>query len=411
MKQSELFTKSFRTFPADEEAQGMRFLVRAGFVHKVMAGVYEYLPLGFRVLKKIEQIIREEMNAIGGQELLLSTLQDKTVWQKSGRWEDKVLDVWFKTKLKNDSELGLAATHEEPLTYLMKSYISSYRDLPIFVYQFQTKFRNEIRAKSGILRTREFLMKDLYSFTDSEVQHRAFYEKAKGAYLKVFSRVGLGDKTFLTFASGGTFSKYSHEFQTIAPVGEDTIYLDRKKGLAVNKEVLREEILADLGLKRGDLEEVKAVEVGNIFSLGARFSTDFNLMFKDQNEELKPVIMGSYGIGPGRLAGTIAEVFHDERGIVWPKTVAPFQVHLLELEKALGRKLYGDLQKAEIEVLYDDRKISAGEKFAEADLIGIPWRLVLSKKTGKKVEVKIRSEKNVKLADVKGVLRLLKNKG
>lgn len=407
MRQSELFTKSQKNSPAEEEAKNAKLLIRAGFIHKVMAGVYEYLPLGLRVINKIENIIREEMNAIGGQELRLTALQSKDVWQKSGRWDDKVFDTWFKTKFKSNTEVGLAATHEEPLTFLMRNYISSYRDLPTYVYQFQTKFRNELRAKSGILRTREFLMKDLYSFSTSESEHKDFYEKAKQAYFKIFERVGLGKETFLTFASGGAFSKYSHEFQTISDAGEDTIYLHRRKKLAVNKEVLTDEVLADLGLKKDELEEVRAIEVGNIFSLGTRFSEVLELTFKDKDDKDKPVVMGSYGIGPGRVLGTIVEIFSDKDGMMWPESVAPFRAHLIELEGGDGGKLYQGLTKKGVEVLYDDRVATPGEKFAEADLIGIPHRLVVSKKTGAKVEVKKRGGSKVEFITQAGLLEML----
>lgn len=410
MRQSALFTKSQKSFPADEEARGSKFLVRAGFIHKAMAGVYEYLPLGFRVLKKIEQIIRDEMNAVGGQELILTSLQEKQVWEKTGRWSDKEMDVWFKTKLKSDAELGLAATHEEPITAMMKNFISSYRDLPVLTYQFQTKFRNELRAKSGILRTREFLMKDLYSFAKDQREHDRIYEDVKEAYFRIFAKVGLGDKTFMTFASGGSFSKYSHEFQVLAEVGEDVIYLDKKKKVAVNKEVLSEEVLKDLGLKKENLEEARATEVGNIFSLGTRFSDAFGLDFVDETGKKHPVVMGSYGIGPGRVMGVIAEVFSDDKGLNWPLEVAPFKIHLLELEGGDGGKTYQDLQEAGLPVLYDDRKISAGEKFAEADLLGIPYRAVVSKKTAGKVEMKKRGEDTVSLVSKDDLLKVLKAK-
>ena len=352
-----------------------------------MAGVYSFLPLGLRVMNNITNIIREEMNAIGGQELTLTALQDKNVWEKSGRWSDEVLDVWFKTKLKNDTEIGLGTTHEEQLTNLMKDYVRSYRDLPVYAYQFQTKFRNETRAKSGIMRCREFIMKDLYSFSDDVQSHENFYEDAKNAYMKIFNRVGLGDITYLTFASGGSFSKYSHEFQTITDAGEDSIFIDEKKKIAVNKEVLNDEVLKDLGVNRDELVEKKAVEVGNIFSLGTRFSDAFELNYLDEKGEKKPVIMGSYGIGPGRLMGTIAEVLSDDKGLVWPEAVAPFNIHLICIDDKEGKvrveadKLYNKLTNEGSEVLYDDRDVRAGEKFADSDLIGIPVRLVISEKT------------------------------
>src|SRR3989344_104427 len=296
MRQSQLFTKTRREAPADEGSKNAELLIRAGFIHKEMAGVYSYLPLGLRVIKKIENIIREEMNAIGGQELSMSALQDPELWKKTDRWSDEKIDVWFKTRLKNDAELGLGCTHEEPLTNIMTNFISSYRDLPVFLYQFQTKFRNELRAKAGILRGREFLMKDMYSFCKSEAEHDEFYEKSKIAYMNVYKRVGLGHITYLVFASGGMFSKYSHEFQTITSVGEDLIYLDEKKGIAVNKEVLNDEVLNSLGLKREDLVEHKSIEVGNIFTYGKRYSEPLNLTFTDENGNKRPVLMGAYGI-------------------------------------------------------------------------------------------------------------------
>ncbi len=400
VKQSILFSKSSKVFPKDETAESARLLLKAGFIHKAMAGVYEYLPLGYRVLRKIEAVIRNEMEAIGGQELLLSALQDKNIWNKSGRFDDRVLDVWFKTQLKNGSEVGLAPTHEEPLTFLMSKYIASYRDLPILAYQFQTKFRNELRAKSGILRTREFLMKDLYSFAKSEEEHGQIYEKVKATYFRIFEKLGLGDRTYLTFASGGSFSKYSHEFQTLSEAGEDTIYFSLKKKLAINKEVFNKETLKDLGLKENELEEVKAIEVGNIFSLGTKFSEAFGLNYKDENGKPQFVIMGSYGIGPGRVMGTLVEVLRDQNGMVWPEAIAPFRVHLLELEEAKGDLIYQSLQQFGIEVLYDDRKLQAGEKMAEADLIGIPYRVIVSRKTGDKIEVKKRNEKQSQLMTI-----------
>ncbi len=387
MRQSFLFTKTRKEAPKDEVAQNAKLLIRAGFIHKEMAGVYSYLPLGLRVMEKIVGVIREEMNAIGGQEVTLTALQDKKVWETSGRWDDSVLDVWFKTKLKNDTELGLGTTHEEQLTALMKDYIASYRDLPRYVYQFQTKFRNETRAKSGIMRGREFMMKDLYSFSADHESHDVFYEKTKQAYSRVFARLGLGDRTYVTFASGGSFSKYSHEFQTVTDAGEDSIFIDEKKKIAVNKEVLNDEVLKDLSIKRIDLVEKKAVEVGNIFSLGTRFSDAFELNFVASDGSKKPVIMGSYGIGPGRLMGTIAEVLSDANGLVWPEVVAPFRLHLIALFDKEGKvktytdELYQELTEQGVEVLYDDRDQRAGEKFADADLIGIPYRAIVSDKT------------------------------
>ena len=387
MRQSQLFTKTRREAPKDEVAKNAQLLIRGGFIHKEMAGVYSFLPLGLRVFRKIEQVIREEMNAIGGQEIVLSALQRPALWKKSGRWSDAGIDVWFRTELKGGGELGLATTHEEPLTALMSEYVSSYKDLPCSVYQFQTKFRNELRAKSGIIRTREFVMKDMYSFSRSETEFRDFYETCAAAYKKIFERTGLGAQTFRTFASGGSFSKYSDEFQTLSDAGEDTVYVHREKGIAVNKEVYTDAVLADLGLNKGELEEAKAIEVGNIFPLGTKYSTALGLTYKDEKGEAQPVVMGSYGIGPARLMGTIVEVLSDAKGIVWPKEVAPFPVHLISISSgnaeviAEADRLYELLAEHGIEALYDDRDIRAGEKFADADIIGIPIRMVVSEKT------------------------------
>lgn len=415
MRQSQLFTKTRREAPADEVSKNAQLLIRAGYVHKEMAGVYAYLPLGLRVLSKIIQIIREEMNAMGGQEITMTALQDKTIWEKSNRWiSNPEVDIWFTTKLKNDTEVGLGFTHEEPLTALMTNYINSYRDLPRYAYQFQTKFRNETRAKSGIMRGREFLMKDLYSFSKDTEEHEKFYDEVKNAYLKIFQRIGLGEITYTTFASGGTFSKYSHEFQTITDAGEDTIYIDDKKKIAVNDEVYNDEVLKDLGVAKDELEQKKSVEVGNIFSLGTKFSDAFGLTYLDEHGEKKPVIMGSYGIGPGRLMGTVVEVLSDEMGIKWPESIAPFKMHLVLLAGKDGKakeyadKLYSELTASGAEVLYDDRDARAGEKFADADLIGIPHRVVISDKTLQegKIEYKNRLTGEVQFIDEAGLKKL-----
>lgn len=408
MRQSLLFTKTRKDAPKDEVSKNAQLLIRAGFVHKEMAGVYSYLPLGLRVMNKIVGIIREELNGIGGQELSLTALQDKNLWEKTNRWSDEVLDIWFKTALKNGTEVGLGTTHEEEITNLMKDYIHSYRDLPVYPYQFQTKFRNETRAKSGIMRCREFLMKDMYSFSKDEKSHAEFYEKVKQIYLNIYSRFGLGKITYLTFSAGGTFSKYSHEFQTLTDAGEDSIFVDEKKMIAVNKEVLNDEVLGDLGLKRSELVEKKAVEVGNIFNLGTKFSDALDLTYSDEKGNKQKVIMGCYGIGPGRVMGTIAEVMSDDKGLVWPESIAPFAIHLISIEDKAGKvkieadKLYDRLIKKGIEVLYDDRDLRAGEKFADSDLIGIPKRIVISEKTIAidSVEVKDRAT---------GVTEIIKN--
>lgn len=387
MRQSQLFTKTRKSAPKDEVSKNAQLLIRAGFVHKEMSGVYSYLPLGLRTLRRIEQVIREEMNAVGGQELIMTALQDKTLWERTDRWDDAKVDNWFKTEFKSGGEAGLAITHEEPLTQIMSEYISSYRDLPTMAYQFQTKFRNEMRAKSGIMRGKEFLMKDLYSFARSEAEHAAQYDSLRTAYTKVFNRLGIGERTFVTFASGGIFSPFSEEFQTVSDAGEDVIYIDEKKNIAVNKEVLTDENLKTLGLVRQDLVEKKAIEVGNIFHLGTKFSEPLGLSFKDETGNSHPVVMGSYGIGPSRVMGVIAEILSDEKGLVWPKSVAPFSLHLISITNgnadilAEADRVYEMLKDNGIEALYDDRDSRAGEKFTDSDLIGIPLRLVVSEKT------------------------------
>lgn len=381
MRLSKTFVKTLREAPKDETARNGQLLVRAGFINKEMAGVYDYLPLGLRVIENIKNIVREEMNNIGCEELLLTALQNPEPWEKTGRFSDKEVDVWFKTELASGGMLGLAPTHEEPITTLMKTYISSYKDLPVYVYQFQTKFRNELRAKSGILRGREFLMKDLYSFHTTEEDLDDFYKKVERAYMNVFERLGLGEDTIETFASGGMFSKYSHEFQTLLPVGEDTVYYNADKTIAVNKEVMNDETLKDLNLKREELIEGPAAEVGNIFKLKLKYSEPLGLKYIDKNNEQKTVCMGCYGIGISRLMGVVAEKFADDKGLVWPESIAPFKYYLVGIgEKGMeqAEKYYKAHQD---EVLFDDRDIRPGEKFADAELMGIPYRVVISDKT------------------------------
>ncbi|MCD8527783.1 MAG: prolyl-tRNA synthetase [Candidatus Pacebacteria bacterium] len=381
MRQTQLFTKTRKEAPADEVAKNAQLLIRAGFIHKEMAGVYTFLPLGVRVIQKIADIIRSEMNKIGGIETQSTALQSKEVWDKT-RWSDDIVDNWFKTELKSGGVLGLAFTHEEPMAHMMKNFIASYKDLPAYPYDIRTVFRNEARAKSGIMRGREFFWKALYSFSQSQEEHDIFYQNITDAYIRIFNAVGIGDKTFLTFASGGTFSKYSHEFQTLSDAGEDIIYVDRSSHQAVNQEVYTDEVLADLGLDREKLEQHKSIEVGNIFSLGYKFSEPLELTYTDQDGRAQLVYMGSYGIGISRLMGTVAEVLHDERGLVWPESIAPYRVHLLSLgSDDAATVLYDMLVQRGIEVLFDDRDVRAGEKFADADLMGLPHRIVVSQKS------------------------------
>lgn len=416
MLQSRLFTKTRKDAPKDEVSRNAELLIRAGYIHKEMAGVYSYLPLGLRVLKKIEEIIREEMDHIGGAEMRTSVLQNREIWEKSGRWDDSVVDNWFKTNLKNGGEIGLSFTNEEAYSNILTQYINSYKDLPIYPYDFKNIFRNEARSKSGILRGREFYWKAMYSFSKDTAEHEEFYEKAKLAYKKIFERVGIGDITHPTFASGGSFAKFSHEFQTISEAGEDTIYVDKHKGIAVNKEVYTDEVLKDLGISKSDLSEEKGIEVGNIFSLGTKFSEPFGLTYKDVKGEEQLVVMGSYGIGLGRLMGTVVEALSDENGIVWPKSIAPFRAHLvLATEdakvKALANELYKTLTAQGIETLYDDRDVRAGEKFADSDLIGIPSRVIVGNKTveSKLYELKDRESGKVSELSLEHLISELKN--
>jgi prolyl-tRNA synthetase len=411
MRLSQLATKTRRDAPKDEAAKNAQLLIRAGFIYKDAAGVYAMLPLGLRVLNKIIAIIREEMNAIGGQEVSMTTLQRQELWETTNRWDDKTVDVWFKTHYKNGTEAGLAWSHEEQMVDMMKSNIASYRDLPAYVYQFQNKLRNETRAKSGIMRTREFVMKDLYSFSSSEAEHQKFYDTVKDAYLKIFDRLGLGEWTYYTFASGGAFAKFSHEFQTVTEAGEDVIYLDRKRRLAINQEVLTDEVLKDLGVDRSDLEEVKASEVGNIFSFGTSKSEPMGLKFTDEDGKEQYVVMGSYGIGPARVMGVIVEHFADERGLVWPAAIAPADVHLVRLGSdeavvSAADKLYDELTNSGHEVLYDDRDESAGAKFADADLMGVPLRLTVSAKTlaEASIEYKRRTDSDSRLVKLDQII-------
>ncbi len=403
MYQSKLFTKTVKEAPKEEEARNAQLLIRAGFINKEMAGVYSLLPMGLKVLKKIEEIIRYEMNStLKASEIYMPALHALENYEKTGRDD---LDILFRTKLATGRDLVLGQSHEEVVVPLVKNHLFSYRDLPIYVYQIQNKFRNELRAKSGVLRGREFLMKDLYSFHADEEDFKSYYELSKKAYKNIFEKVGIGEETFITFADGGTFSKYSHEFQTVTDAGEDFIHLCESCGVAINDEIIDEQdSCPECGKKKKDLVKKKAIEVGNIFPLKTKFSDAFDLTFTDEKGDEKSVIMGCYGIGVGRLMGAILEVKNDEKGMIWPESVAPFKFHLIPIGKKAEKeadKIYRNLGK-EVEVLYDDRQVSVGEKFADSDLIGIPYRLVVSEKTlaENSVEVKKREETVEKLVKI-----------
>ena len=409
MRLSKTFIKTLRTAPKDETAKNGAYLTRAGYIHKEMAGVYDYLPLGLRVIENIKRIIREELNQLGCEEVQMTALQNPEPWEKTGRFSNQAVDIWFKTELTGGGELGLAPTHEEPVTNMLKSYISSYKDLPVYVYQFQTKFRNELRAKSGILRGREFLMKDLYSFHKSEEDLNEFYSKVEKAYDKIFERLGLGEETFETFASGGIFSKYSHEYQTFLPVGEDTVYYNADKSVVLNKEVLIPEVLADLGVKQEELSETTAAEVANIFKLKFKYSEPLELKFTDENNALQTVYMGCYGIGVSRVMGVIAEKFADEKGLVWPEAVAPFKYYLVGIGDGGAKKAEELYAGREEKILFDDRDARPGEKFADAELMGIPYRVVVSDKTlaEGKAEVTSRRTGETKLIELEKLVENL----
>lgn len=397
MRQSALFSKTSKTAPADEISKNASLLIRAGFVYKVMPGVYAYTTLGLKVLEKIKQIVREEMNAIDGQEVIMTNLQRKDTWEATGRWSDEAVDVWFKTKLQDGTELGLAWSHEEAIMEMMQRFVQSYKDLPVSVYQFQTKLRNELRAKSGIMRGREFVMKDMYSLHATEEDMNQYYEKVIDAYKKIYHRLGIGAETYVTFASGGAFTKFSHEFQTLCDAGEDMLYVSADRTVAVNEEVL-DDATKEIGVDKSTLTPMKSAETGNIFKFGTEKSDKMHITYKDAEGRQRPIYLASYGIGITRAMGVIVEKFADDKGLVWPKSVAPFQVHLLSLgTNEQATEVYEALTRDGIEVLYDDRDASAGEKFAEADLLGIPYRIVIGKRSleSSLAELKSRTEEAV----------------
>lgn len=408
MRQSQLFTRTVKELPKDETSYNAQALIRAGFIDKVGAGIYTFLPLGLKVLHKIMNIIREEINAVGGQEVLMPALTPKESWVATGRYEN--FDALFKLSGSDKKEYALGATHEEIVTPLGGKFIFSYRELPLAIYQIQTKFRNEKRAKAGLIRGREFSMKDLYSFHIDQEDLDRYYEEVKVAYDKIYKRLGLGEYTYLTYASGGTFSKYSHEFQTITEAGEDHVFVCEKCHVAVNQEIIAEQPNCPT-CGNNKLIEKKGIEVGNIFKLGTKYSEPFGVKYKDQAGKDELTVMGCYGIGPSRVMGAIVELFHDDKGMIWPESVAPFKIHLLSLnENETATKIYNDLIKQGIEVLFDDRDMQAGEKFADADLIGCPYRIIVSKKTlaTGSVELKSRSQSASELVKIEELSKKLK---
>jgi len=414
MKVSELFTKTLKQAPADEVAKNAQLLIQAGYIYKVMAGVYAYTPLGLQALENIKTIVREEMNAIGGQELIMSSLQKKETWETTTRWDDEVVDVWFKSKLKDGTEVGFGWSHEEAILEMLKQYVQSYNDLPISLYQFQTKLRNELRAKSGIMRGREFVMKDLYSLHATQEDMDQYYDKVIEAYKKIYERLGLASDTHVAFASGGAFTKFSHEFQTVCEAGEDVLYMSEDGKVAVNEEVL-DDATKELGISKESLKPIKTAETGNIFKFGTEKCEQMGVMFSDKDGNRKPAYLASYGIGITRLMGVIVEKFSDEKGMVWPEDIAPVEVYLVrigedESTRQAADELYEKMQSSGITVLYDDRDERPGAKFADADLMGIPHRVVVSAKTiaAERVEYKSRSSETAEMLTVDSLFECLK---
>ena len=413
MLQTKLFPKTRKEAPKEAESVNHKLLVRGGFIDQLMAGSWTLLPLGWRVITKINQIIREEMNAIGGQEMLMPLLHPREIWGETGRWgssKDNPLgaqEIMYQFKDIRGREFALSFTHEEIVMDLLRKNLKSYTDLPLYVYHFSTKFRNEPRARSGILRGREFMMKDLYSAHVSEEDLMDFYEKAKAAYSKIFTRLGFDFR--VTEASGGVFtSNRTHEFQVLAETGEDTIFYCDKCDWGQNKELFKGKAGDKCpNCKKGKIIQSKAIEVGNIFPLGTWYAERMRVYYMDKAGMKKQVWFGSYGIGPTRVLGALVEVSHDEKGIIWNSAVAPFQVHLIELPGGGAKSVYDKLIKAGVEVLWDDRKAPAGEKFADSDLIGIPVRLVVSEKTGNKIEWKKRTSNQTELLEFDEIVKRL----
>ena len=412
MRQSQLFTKTRKEAPSDETSKNAQLLIRAGYIHKEMAGVYSYLPLGQLVLRKIEGIIRKEMDAIGGQEIRMATLHPSENWKKTGGWDS--IDVLFKLQSRTEKEYALGQSEEEIVTPIAQEYAISYKDLPVSIYQIGQKYRDELRAKSGIMRGREFGMKDMYSFHSTQEDFDKFYDIVKKAYLRVYENCGLDAK--VTEASGGSFSeKLSYEFMILTDAGEDDILYCTSCTHCANVEVSKEkEGETCPKCNNAKLQRGKAAEVGNVFDLGQKYPKSFDYRVKGEDGSDITPIVGCYGIGTTRLMGTIVEVLSDENGLVWPKEVAPFAIHLVRLGEndevvSFADKLYADLQKKGIEVLYDDRPLRPGEKFADSDLIGIPVRFVVSDKTvaENKVEVKYRTKSELKLLFETEALRIL----
>ena len=409
-----MFGKTTKSAQADAESANAKVLTEGGFVDQEMAGVYTWLPLGLQVLRKIEQIVRQEMNALGALEVFMPSLQPKEYWEKTKRWEG--VDILFKLKSQTEKDYALGCTHEEVVTPLVQKFIQSYKELPLAVYQINTKFRDELRAKSGVLRGREFRMKDMYSFHTNQEDLNEFYQRALQAYVKVFSRCGINVK--VVQASGGIFtSNVSHEFQSITSAGEDTLIACETCTFGQNLEIATVKEGGACPECGGNLVKTKGIEVGNIFDLGTKYTDAFEFSVNNAEGSTQRLLMGCYGIGTSRLVGAIVETFHDDKGIIWPESVAPYRVHLAVLASKDAQvmqeaeRLYAEMQQAGIEVLFDDRDESAGRKFTDADLIGLPVRIVLSGRTLEKsgVEWKLRTSAESEMVALDAVMAKLTN--
>lgn len=415
MRYSKLFGKTIKDAPKDATLISHKLLYRGGFIRESTAGKYYFLPLGLRVQQKIQKIIKEEMDASGAQEILTPILHPIELWKETNRTKSVGFELMV-IKDRSKTEFVLGGTAEEMIVELVRKFQVSYKDLPFNVYQFSTKFRDELRARGGLLRLREFVMKDAYSFHATEKDFKKEYEKMAETYIRIFERMDL--KAVRTESDNGYIGgEYSHEFQVVCKDGEDEIIYCPGGDFSANANVspVKEGKQRDLG--HGSLEKVRSIEVGNIFQLGYYYSSKMkNAVFTDQDGSKKPFYMGCYGIGLARTLATIVEIYNDEKGIVWPENVAPYDVHLIMINdeglriKKRADEVYEKLQKAGIEVLYDDREdVSAGGKFADCDLIGIPVRLVVSEKTKDKIEWKKRTEEKTELLSLDEVSKRLKS--
>ncbi|WP_017873246.1 proline--tRNA ligase [Candidatus Caldatribacterium saccharofermentans] len=390
MRMSLLFAPTMKEDPQEAEVASHRLMLRGGFIRQLSAGVYTFLPLGWRTLEKIIRIVREEMNRAGGQELLMPAMQPAELWKETGRWDLYGPElVRFQDRRGRDFCLG--PTHEEVITDLARREIRSYRQLPLMLYQIQTKFRDEIRPRFGIMRAREFIMKDLYSFDRDVEGLRVSYQKMYEAYCRVFSRCGLR-YIAVPAESGVIGGDVSHEFLILAESGEEKVFVCPSCNSATTVE---EALCPQCG---GFLEEKRGIEVGHIFQLGTKYSEPMKAYFVDRDGKEKPLVMGCYGIGIGRTMAAAIEANHDEKGICWPISLAPYEVVVIpvnmkkEGHRQAAEELYGKLRQSGFEVVIDDREESAGYKFTEADLIGFPLHIIVGERMERngRVEVKLR---------------------